>query len=228
MKGILYGVGVGPGDPELITLKTARLIRECDVIAVPHKEKEKCFALRIAAGAVPEVDGKPILEIDMPMTRDMQVRERAYKAGADKLTAALDEGKTVVFLTLGDPTVYSTYGYLHERVAALGYDARLVPGVTSFCASAAALGIPLCEDSEELHVIPGGRKDPGQVLSSGGTKVFMKGSVPELIAAANTAGARLLGAENCGTEDEKLYRNTEEIPGDAGYYTVIIAKENKK
>ena len=228
MKGILYGVGVGPGDPELITLKTARLIRECDVIAVPHKEKEKCFALRIASGAVPEIDEKPILEIDMPMTRDMSARELAYEAGAKKLTAELDAGRTVVFLTLGDPTVYSTYGYLHERVAALGYDARLVPGVTSFCACAAALGIPLCEDAEELHVIPGGRKDPGEVLSYGGSKVFMKGSVPELIAAANEKGVQLLGAENCGTENEKLYRNKEEIPGGAGYYTVIIAKEDKK
>ena len=128
MKGVLYGVGVGPGDPELLTLKAARLIRECDEIAVPHKEKDKCFALRIASGAVPEIDEKPILEIDMPMTRDMAVRERAYEAGAAKLAAALDEGKTVVFLTLGDPTVYSTYGYLHARLAELGYDARLVQG----------------------------------------------------------------------------------------------------
>ncbi len=228
MKGILYGAGVGPGDPELLTLKTARLIRECDVIAVPHKDKEKCFALRIASGAVPEIDEKPILEIDMPMTRDMEARERAYEAAVSKLTAELDAGKTVVFLTLGDPTVYSTYGYLHERVAALGYDARLAAGVTSFCAAAAALGVPLCEDAEELHVIPGGRKDPGDMLSCGGTKVFMKGCVPELIAAADKAGIKLFGAENCGTEDEKLYRNTEEIPGDAGYYTVIIAKEDKK
>jgi precorrin-2/cobalt-factor-2 C20-methyltransferase len=228
MKGILYGVGVGPGDPELLTLKAARLIKDCDVIAVPHKEKDRCFALRIAAGAIPEIDGKPVVEIDMPMTRNAAVREQAYEAGALKLKAELDAGKTVVFLTLGDPTVYSTYGYLHERVAALGYDARLVPGVTSFCASAAALGIPLCEDSEELHVIPGGRKDPGAVLSYGGTKVFMKGNVPELLDAAEKDGTMLRGAENCGTENEKLYRKTADIPGDAGYYTVSIAKENEK
>ena len=228
MKGVLYGVGVGPGDPELLTLKAARLIRECDVIAVPHKEKDKCFALRIVAGAVPEIDEKPILEIDMPMTRDMAVREKAYEAGAAKLAAELEAGKTVVFLTLGDPTVYSTYGYLHGRVAALEYDARLVPGVTSFCAAAAALGMPLCEDAEELHVIPGGRKNPGETLGYPGSKVFMKGSVPELVDAAQAAGVKLRGAENCGTEEEKLYRDTKDIPGGAGYYTVIIAKEDKK
>lgn len=228
MKGVLYGVGVGPGDPELMTLKAARLIRECDVIAVPHKEKDKCFALRIAAGAVPETDEKPILEIDMPMTRDMAVREKAYEAGAEKLAAELEAGKTVVFLTLGDPTVYSTYGYLHGRLAARGYDARLVPGVTSFCAAAAALGTPLCEDAEELHVIPGGRKNAGETLGYPGSKVFMKGSVPELVEAAREKSVTLRGAENCGTENEKLYRDTKEIPGEAGYYTVIIAKEDKK
>ena len=228
MKGVLYGVGVGPGDPELMTLKAARLIRECDVIAVPHKEKDKCFALRIASGAVPEIEEKTILEIDMPMTRDMAVRGRAYEAGAAKLAAELDAGKTVVFLTLGDPTVYSTYGYLHVRLAGLGYDARLVPGVTSFCASAAALGVPLCEDVEELHIIPGGADNAEKTLAYPGSKVFMKGNLPALLAAADGAGQRLCGAENCGTENERLYRSTGEIPADAGYYTVVIAKEEKK
>jgi len=67
-KGKLYGIGVGPGDPELLTLKAVRLIRDCAIVAVPHKDKNKCFALRIALGAVPELSDKPLLEVDMPMT----------------------------------------------------------------------------------------------------------------------------------------------------------------
>ena len=86
----------------------------------------------------------------------------------------LDEGKTVVFLTLGDPTIYSTYWYVHKRVAARGHDAELVPGVPSFCAAAATMGRALCEDGEMLHIIPAthGRTEEG--LSLSGSRVLMK------------------------------------------------------
>ncbi len=69
-KGKLYGVGVGPGDPELLTLKAARLIRGCGAVAMPGKERDKCFADTIAKGAVPEIEEKEALMIDMPMTKD--------------------------------------------------------------------------------------------------------------------------------------------------------------
>ncbi len=75
--GTLYGIGVGPGDPELLTLKAARLLRDCDLIAIPQK-KERCFALRIALGALPELAKKPVLEVVFPMTRDRAARERAH------------------------------------------------------------------------------------------------------------------------------------------------------
>ena len=106
-QGIIYGVGVGPGDPELLTLKTVRLIHDCDLAAIPQK-KEKCFAYQIAAQAVPELREKPMLEIEMPMTRDRSLREKAWAEGAAALREPLDQGKAVVFLTLGDPSVYST------------------------------------------------------------------------------------------------------------------------
>ena len=119
-RGKLYGVGVGPGDPELMTRKALRLLRECDGIAVPQKDKDRCFALRIALGAAPELAEKPLLEVDMPMTRDRAALERAYEAGTGRLREWLDAGKTVCFLTLGDPSVYSTYCYLHQRLLRLG------------------------------------------------------------------------------------------------------------
>ena len=136
-KGILYGVGVGPGDPGLMTVKAVRTALDCDVIAVPHKEREKCLALKIALGAAPELAEKPLLTVDMPMTKDKQRLEAAYIAGIDLLSQTLDTGKNVAFLTLGDPTVYSTYLYLHTRVADRGYETKIIPGVTSFCAAAA-------------------------------------------------------------------------------------------
>ena len=226
-KGMLYGVGVGPGDPELLTLKAARLIRECDIAAIPEKA-ERCFAYRIAVKAVPELTEKPLLEIVMPMTRDKALREEAWKSGASLIAEQLDAGKTVVFLTLGDPSVYSTFGYLGNILREAGYETGTVPGVPSFCAAAASLSIPLCEDREELHLIPGGKRNASGALSYPGTIVFMKGNLPELLAELKKGGYTVLGAQNCGTGEEALYRSLDEIPEDAGYYTVVIAKEKRQ
>ena len=226
-KGILYGTGVGPGDPELLTLKAVRLIRECDVIAIPQK-KERCFALRIAEGAVQEIREKPLLELEMPMTRDPEVREKAWKSCAALLREQLDAGKTVVFLTLGDPSVYSTYGYLRRLLREEGYDVRMAAGVPSFCAVSAALGMPLCEDGEALHIFPGSSADFSEALSLPGTKVFMKGNLPALKEALRDYPGSVQGASNCGTGGEALYRSPEEIPEGAGYYTTVIAKEKEQ
>lgn len=113
MRGILYGVGVGPGDPELMTLKAVRLIKENDIIAVPGAEVRETVAYKIAVQAVPELADKELLPIYMPMTHDKAELELNHEKGAKALEAALDTGKNVVFLTLGDPedslknTVYS-------------------------------------------------------------------------------------------------------------------------
>ncbi|MGI5979188.1 MAG: precorrin-2 C(20)-methyltransferase [Oscillospiraceae bacterium] len=224
-KGKLYGVGVGPGDPELLTLKAIRILRGCAVIAVPHRDKDQCFALRIALGAVPELAEKPLLEVDMPMTKDEDLREQAYRAGVELLRAELDAGRDVAFLTLGDPTIYSTYCYLHERILALGYDAEIVPGVPSFCASAAALNIPLCENSQELHILPG-TYSPTESLSYPGVKVFMKNDLPATLAAAREQKLSARMVENCGTAQQQLYRSIDEIPENAGYYSLLIIKED--
>ena len=224
MNGTFYGVGVGPGDPELLTLKAARLIRDCDVLAIPHRDPEKCFAYRIACRAVPEAKDKAVLCVDMPMTHDKAVREAAYEAGAAAIINVLAEGKTVVFITLGDPSVYSTFAYLSAKTLAEGYDVQWVPGVPSFCAAAARLQSPLCTDREELHILPGSI-NAENALAYPGTKVFMKGELGPLLDAIEQSGKTAQAAENCGTENERLYRMDGEIPKDAGYYLVTIVKE---
>ena len=100
--GILYGVGVGPGDPELLTCKAVRIIRQADVIALPAETKENCVAYRIARGAVKEIDEKEFLFIPMPMTKDRAVLKESHDNGARAVEACLREGKQVAFLTLGD------------------------------------------------------------------------------------------------------------------------------
>ncbi len=225
-KGVLYGVGTGPGDPGLLTLKAFNLIRACDILAIPHKDKERCTAYRIAVNAVPDVKDKPVLPIDMPMTRDQAARKAAYKAGADSLAKILSEGKTVVFLTLGDPSLYSTFAYIAPLVRALGFEVCWIPGVTSFCAASAALGRPLCTGDETLHILPGGQ-DAREALCLSGTKVFLKGSHGPLLEALKKRDISIQAVENCGMENEHLYYAGDAIPEDAGYYLVTIAKEKE-
>ena len=222
--GTFYGVGVGPGDPELLTVKAARLIRECGVLAIPHRDPDQCFAYRIVSEAVPEAKDKQILCVDMPMTHDKTAREAAYEAGAAAIADALRTGKSVVFVTLGDPTVYSTFAYLAAKVSLAGYAVLWIPGVPSFCAAAAALRMPLCTDREELHILPGSAHAE-EALTYPGTKVFMKGELGALLDAIEKSGKSAQAAENCGTADEHLYGSREAIPRDAGYYLVTIVKE---
>lgn len=226
-KGILYGVGVGPGDPELLTLKAARILREADVIAVPDTGEGRRAALDIAAA---HVQGKPLLECPAPMLRDKQKLAENYDSVAAMLMSLLDEGKTVAFLTLGDPSVYSTYAYLHRRVLAGGYGACLVPGVPSFCAVAAALGRPLCEGNELLHIVPASHGLTDLGLSLPGNKVLMKAgrAAGEVCAKLRQAGKLQKAAlvENCGMATEKVYPDLEQFGGEAGYFSVIVVKED--
>lgn len=221
MKGKLYGVGVGPGDPELLTRKAVRLLRECDAAAAPDGERT---AYQIAKEFL---EGKPVLFCDLPMTRDKAAMSESHRAAADTLCALLDEGKTVVFLTLGDPSVYSTYWYIHRLVAERGYPAEMVPGVPSFCAAAAALGRALCEGSEPLHILPASH---GQEIPEGGNLVLMKAgkSVLEVRGELERAGRLSQAAlvERCGMEGERVVTDLSGLTEATGYFSVILVKED--
>ncbi|MCI6004541.1 MAG: precorrin-2 C(20)-methyltransferase [Blautia sp.] len=228
MSGKLYGVGVGPGDPELLTLKALRLIREADVIAVPGNDPKESVAYKIVKGAYPELDEKEIISIPMPMTKDKDILEKAHVQGTEMVRGVLERGQDMVFLTLGDPTVYSTYIYVHKRICELGYETEIVSGIPSFCAVAARLNMSLVEKAEPLHVIPASYQIE-EALKLPGTKVLMKAGkkMKEVKAQIKAQGAEGVMIENCGMPDEKIYRSVEEIPEDAGYYSLIIVKETK-
>lgn len=229
MKGTLYGIGVGPGDPELLTLKAVRLIQESPVIAVPGKVKEKTVAYKIVKQAIPNLDEKEFLEIDMPMTKDKDRLEKSHQKGTEEVTKCLKAGKNVAFLTLGDPTVYSTYIYIHQMVRAKGYPVDIINGVTSFCAVAARLGEGLVEKSQLLHVIPSSYQIE-EALSLPGTKVLMKAGkkMPKVKKLLKKQNCKVSMVENCGMENEHIYAGAEEIPEVAGYYSLIIVKEKNR
>ena len=227
MKGIAYGVGVGPGDPEYMTLKACRLIRENEVIAVPGKVPQESVAYKIALGAVPELAEKTLVPVNMPMVRDRAKIDEQHRAAAKLFEGYLDRGKNVVFLTLGDVTVYCTFSYIQHYLEADGYTVELVSGITSFCAAAARLNLPLVEWDEQLHVVPAVHK-LDHALEQPGTYVLMKSAsqMAAVKAMLRKSGRAVQMVENCSMENEKLYRSLDEIPDDAGYFSLIIAKEN--
>ncbi|MDO4522197.1 MAG: precorrin-2 C(20)-methyltransferase [Eubacteriales bacterium] len=228
MAGILYGVGIGPGDPELLTLKAARIIREADVIAYPGKVKEDTVAYQITVQAIPEIKEKESLCIWFSMTKDPKLLQKTHDDGARKVAKALEEGKKVAFLTLGDPCVYATYIYIHKRILDMGYPAEIINGIPSFCATASRLNMGLVEKAEQLHVIPASYQIE-DALKLPGVKVLMKagkkmGEVKKLLVAS---GQDVVMVQNCGMPGEQIYDCAEDIPEDAGYYSLIIVKEKE-
>ena len=224
--GTLYGIGIGPGDPELLTLKAVRQIRECAVIAVPGKSPRDSVAYRIAVQAVPEIENKKLVAVDMPMTKNRAALDAFFQAGADMLEEYLRAGEDVAFLTLGDVTIYSTYLYLYPRIQERGYATAMTNGIPSFCAAAARLNEGLAEGAEEIHIIPATYQTE-RSLAFPGTKVLMKAGrqmekVKELLKGADLTVSMV---ENCCMEGERVCRSLEEIGETPGYYSLIIAKE---
>ena len=228
MRGTVYGVGVGPGDPELMTLQACRLIRENDCIAVPGKEAKESVAYKIAVQAVPELADKDLIPIHMPMVKDRHQIGEEHLRGAALIRQYLDQGKNVVFLTLGDSTIYCTFSYLQHLLEKEGYPVELVSGIPSFCAAAARLNLPLTEWDEPLHVLPAVHKTDA-AMDLPGTYVLMKSAshMKDVKDTLRKSGRDVQAVIDCGMATEAVYRDLEEIPDDAGYFALVIAKEKK-
>lgn len=152
MTGRLYGVGVGPGAPDLVTLRAARLIEGAGVIAYPTLAGAESFARAIVADLIP--DGANEIVMDVPMTVERGPAQAAYDAGAVQIASVLEAGRDVVCLCEGDPFFYGSFMYLFARLSDR-FDVEVVPGVTSVTACAAAAGMPLAARNERVTVLPG-------------------------------------------------------------------------
>lgn len=225
-KGTFYCVGVGPGDPKLMTFLAAETIRNCAVAALPSSGATENAALKIAAEFL---EGKELLYCDMPMIRDKAKLAEAHRACAQRIREELDQGRDVAFLTLGDPSIYATPMYLHHILRKQGYETRMIPGVPSFCAAAAALDVSLCEGGEILQIIPASYPDTLEVLSAPGNKVLMKsgksmGKVKEQI---DTGRFDAMAVECCGMEQEKIHRSLDTLDETSSYFSVVVVKGRK-
>lgn len=154
--GILYGLGVGPGDPELITVKAFRVIQESPVIAYPKKLKgSKSYAHRIVDVYI-KPEEKDMLGLVFPMTKDEAVLEREWTKSVELVYGKLKEGKDVAFVTEGDPLLYSTFIHMMKLMQDTHPDVeiRTVPGISSFNGSASRLGIALADGDDRVAIIP--------------------------------------------------------------------------
>ncbi len=231
-KGTFYGVGVGPGDPELLTLKAVRTIRACPVVAAPRTAGGKMVALEIARQAV-DLSGKEILPLDFSMSPDPARRAAAHDAALAPVRACLLAGQDVAMLNIGDVSIYATCSYLMEKLAAEGFATARVAGVPSFCAAAAALNTSLTGIDTPLHLIPAGDEAGlDAALDLPGTKILMKSArrLPQVLAALEERGlaAHSALAANCGLPGELLLPSLEQggqAALEAGYFVTVIVKE---
>ncbi len=225
-QGKLYGLGVGPGDPELLTLKAVRLLQEADFILVPDKGSGEKTALNIVREYV---EGKEILFCETPMVRDESILSQSYDAIANQLAPLLSQGKILVFITLGDPSLYSTYMYVHKRIVSMGFCAELVPAIPSFCAVSARLGISLCERSERLMIVPASHQDIEDCLAQDANLVFMKaGREIDTLQKKLEEHGLLENAsmvENCGMENERIFPKFSEMTENTGYFSLVVVKK---
>ncbi|WP_431086264.1 precorrin-2 C(20)-methyltransferase [Paenibacillus sp. 8b26] len=176
--GTLYGVGVGPGDPELITVKAYRMIRECAVVAYPKKRRGgKSYAHEIVELYV-NPEEKEMLGLIFPMTKDPVVLEREWNKTVVACWEALSQGKDVAFVTEGDPNLYSTFIHLARLMKELHPEVPIVsiPGISSVLGAAAALELPLADGDQQVGIIPAtdDREAMKRAIENHDTVVFIK------------------------------------------------------
>ncbi|SHO44234.1 precorrin-2 C(20)-methyltransferase [Anaerocolumna xylanovorans] len=231
MRSILYGIGVGPGDPELLTLKALRCIKESDVIILPSQPKEECYAYNIVKKVYPQIDEKEIVCLPFPMIKEKEKLKKAHDEIYGRIAEYLAEQKAVAFLTIGDPCVYSTYSYIHTRVTEDGGNAVIINGVPSFCAVSGALGISLGDNKDEIHIIPASY-DIMDTLNLKGTRIYMKSGeklkdLKEALLKHGPEKYEVYAVSNCGMENEKIRIGLNSLDEKSGYLTVVIVKEKK-
>lgn len=233
MTGTFYGIGVGPGDPDLLTMKAIKAIQKADVLIAPKTEKKDgSVALSIA---------KPYLKQDIeivyqvfPMVVNFETTD-AWQQNKEEILALLEAGKNVVFLTLGDPMFYSTYIYVY-RLLAKEKDVNIetIPGVPAFCAIGSKLGYPLVEGNDIISIIPAtaDKASVEKALSVSNNVVMMKvyKNYPEMVdtLASNNMVKNAVLVSRCGLPDEEIITDLEAHKDEKlNYLSTILTRRNK-
>ena len=230
-KGKLYGIGVGPGNTELLTIKAYKLLKTVDVICSPRSAESKpSIALNIIQAVLDEREDKyEVVDPLFPMIEDKSELNRYWDQAADRIQKRLEAGLNVAFITLGDPTIFSTYAYVADRISRAGFEIEVVPGITSFTGCAAAAGISLVEKDEILVVVPKIDDRLEKILPYGDTFVIMKTSrhsedIEEIIN-SDEREKTIFSVQNCTMPDENIFKG---FSRDKKYLTTTIVKFSDK
>lgn len=233
--GTLYGIGVGPGDPELITLKALKVLQRVPHIFASCSSKNSySLALNIVRC---HLNGAGIEHLPFPMTRDPQVLQDAWEKNAARVLEVLDFGADAAFVTLGDPLTYSTFGYLLKTMKRLQPEARVVtiPGITSYNAAAALTHTPLTEGEESFSLVSGaqGAARLREVVDRSDNIVMLKtyrnfGEIYQALEELDLLD-RAVCISRCGLEGETVVENLRDLKEQSmNYLSMIIIKKKGK
>ena len=236
--GKLYGIGVGPGAPDLITLRALDRLKKANCIAIPRRDPfSPSVAWRIAAPNLPEIPGQERFFLNFPMTKKPEILKPAWDIAFGEIGKRLMEGKSVAFITEGDPFVYSTFIYLYQHARKLWPEVEIevVAGVSSISAAAISADIPVADGQEKIAVLPAsyGVEDLRTVLRMFDTILLMKVSsvMPQVVEALEAE--ELLEAavyvSKATTQQQKIIRDIAKIKNDrCDYFSmVVVSKKNR-
>ena len=231
--GRFYGVGLGPGDPELVTLKAARLIRAADVVAYHAGVGKQSNARRIAADLIPADAVEE--ELRYPVTTGATEHPGGYagaladfyEESAERLAVHLSLGRTVVVLAEGDPLFYGSYMYMHDRLSDR-FPTEVVPGVPAFAAATAAVASPLVRQTDVLTVLPGTLPEPElarRLADTDGAIIMKLGRTFPAVRSALAQAGRLehaLYVERASTPAERWLPVADVDPATVPYFSLIV------
>mgnify|MGYP000055558948 CR=1 FL=1 len=230
--GTMYAIGVGTGDPELLTLKAHRLLSTVDVVAFPEKDagSNHSFAQQIAAGSIsPETMKGEYLFLHFPMTRDPNINVPAWRKAAVTIVDLLKQGKDVAFATEGDPSVYSTWAYIQEELTELlpELDPVIIPGITSVTAIPSQTKIPLADGQERFCVVPAtwGIECLEKLVEDFDTIMLIKAGrvIPKLITQLESMDMLDCATyvSHATTEKQELYSDLRDVPNENRYFSMV-------
>jgi precorrin-2/cobalt-factor-2 C20-methyltransferase len=231
--GTLYGIGVGPGDPELVPVKAMKILKRVHVVfAASSTKNQHSLAVNIARAYIP--DETSIKLLSFPMTQNMEVKHKAWNQNARMVIEILEQGQDAAFITVGDSMTYSTFGYLLQSVQGLAphITVKSIPGITSYQAAAARLNTPLVEGEQSMLVTSGcnGGNQLRQHTGNAETVVLLKAyrNVSDIVSAfeENDLAYDCVGISRCGQPGEEVLPDIKEIARrKPDYWTLIIAKQ---
>lgn len=236
-KSTFYGIGVGPGDPELLTLKAFNILNRVDIIFAPKaKSKDDSLAREVIENILDKK--KEFIELEFPMTKDKEELKKRYKNSAKIIVQKINSGQRTAYLTIGDPLLYSTYIYLIEALKEISPSLIIetIPGISAFSAVAARFSYSMAEKNEKICIcpVPDDLNDLKKTIMDHDTIVIMKVAkkLPKVVKLLQEMGhsQNAIFGSRVGMAGEKLvkgFADNTSLSEKEGYLSTIIVRKKR-